>query len=85
VVSKSPGEPKPKKTKRGAPIDHEVSPEIPDGEDDMSYERHVKSLKTEWQKKRPNEEFCTSAFETFLFLQTAMDFVQTPFGKRSFQ
>ena len=55
VVGTSPGEPKSKKTKRGTAI--EEPPELADGEDDISYQRHVKSLKAEWLKRRPNEDF----------------------------
>ena len=34
-----------------------IAPQLPDGEDELSYQRHVKSMKAEWAKRHPNSSF----------------------------
>ena len=34
-----------------------LAPKLPDGEDEVSYKRHLMSLKAEWSKRHPNEQF----------------------------
>ena len=34
-----------------------LAAKLPDGEDEVSYKRHLMSLKAEWSKRHPNEQF----------------------------
>ena len=52
----SSGEPKRKKMKTSSSLVAPI-PEVPEGEDEYSYVRHIKSLKAEWGKRKPNAEF----------------------------
>jgi hypothetical protein len=51
-----PSQPKRKKLKTASSLVAPL-PEVAEGEDKFSYMRHIKSIKTEWGKRKPNTEF----------------------------
>lgn len=55
--------PKAKKLKRTETGTELEDPILPDGEDTMSYQRHVKCLKNEWAKRHPNGTFVAQLME----------------------